>query len=270
MFGMSGHVAGFSPVAFDRLAKKIGVTVLFLSEDQMRLWGDDLIIKTPPLITRGAQAGKRVGEQAISTDFQKIFKVIDRPEVFEAWAREKGGDIWRTGKNGRRYRISAETRRATLMRAEDWHLKHRSKRTGRTFKPKSTAEDAWSGRQPVRREYLKAYLRERQKHVGTLAAGWLPATEFYAGRVGKVTKAPGFVKRQGRRMGFHVSAMSKEGTGYLQGSTSVPWAREKRLQSLVAATSKTRELDMKNQIMKRQKRILAQFNMLGLSGLGTI
>lgn len=260
--GMSSAVAGFDRRQLDKFARDFGLTVKFISEDQMRLWGEDMIRRTPPLGS-GAKINKAVGDAAVAKDFAKIFQAIDQPAVFQTFAKaQSDGDVWRIGKNGRRYRIKPESRGATMPRIENWHKRHRSKKTGRTFAPRFSPNDAWDGRMVVLRPYILKYLKQRQKHVGTLAAGWLPATEYYARRVGKQAKAPGFVKKQARRMGFHVDAMSDTGRGYLQGSTTVPWARKAKLHAVISMTQNTRRRDMQQHILRRMKRMIVQFNSL--------
>ena len=242
-----------------KLSIYVGLSVRDVCYEQKRLWLNDLIRRTAP---------KALGEgkHAVADDITKIFKAVNNPTVLEVWEEELkagGFELTRTTKRGKvaisRKQITASSRSAIAM----IHERHRRKSGSRAGRVKFTRDNqrVWGGKWLVPRKDLKAHLLLKQKHIGKLKAGWLPAAEYYAGKAHGSVKAPEFVRRHGSKYGTHRDTMSWGGSGDMVSSNQITWAGKSRyLKNWIEFTERVRRRDIQNQARKRVDRLVQRFN----------
>ena len=237
------------------LARQVGLTGRTVMLDQMRLWVSDLIRKTPPKTL--AQGRKRVAK-----DINKVFVAVDPHDMHEL----RRGDILfmvHRYKNGGyavekdQYRPSAS--KGTLRR----HHSNLRRKDGRVTEARGGSEAGrntldigrWKfiDKMHIPKRLLKSYIRDTQKHVGTLKAGWMPAALAFNAKV------PNFVKKNARRAGRFTDAMGKDGEGFLLAVNSVPYAPAK-IGKLPAVTAQTRNRDLDRQLKKEFARVIKTEN----------
>ena len=215
----------------EKTAHKYGVDMRSLYYDQMRLWLQDLVKRVPPYPSKNSALGlkkeaQRTGDRAVERDFWKLFK-------------------------------QTMTRRGvSASGAAQIHAQARNKRTGRV--------DGRRKRLPVSFSVFRRIVRESQKHVGTLKAGWVRAAEYFRGKCGGRLTVPAWVRRNmGRAASMYYDRMGRDGNGFLKAVNSVNWASfNKSVGSAIKFTLRIREEDLTKRATYNVKRVAKQINQL--------
>jgi hypothetical protein len=244
-----------------KLSDEVGLTVRELCYEQKRLWLNDLIKKTPPKTLS-------VGRQAVANDVNKIFKAVNNPTVLEVWEdelRAGGYEIDRKLKSGKTVIAKKQLKAQSRAAVADIHARHRIRRgklAGRV-KFKYDSKRIWGGKWLVPKQAINAEIKEKQRHVGKLKAGWLPAAQYYAAKAHGPVKAPGFVKRHGGQFGRYRDTMGKSGSGDMVSTNAVSWAGANAyLKNWIAFTQRARQRDILRHARKRLDQLERRFNAL--------
>lgn len=156
---------------FSRLGRKEMRTVV---REQAGIIVGHLIAVTPPGASKGqamnarggiANSAKKAGEAIIAADIAALFPTTKLKDAMVHGMVDAGFE-WGTGRGKKTVREFAET----VADLERIHKFARSKSTGRV-KTGSTGQNMAVTRAPLR----KAYIKQVQKQVGKLNAGWLRA-----------------------------------------------------------------------------------------------
>jgi len=216
----------------DRIARTYGKTARSVMLDQMRLWMNDLVRKTPPKTLS-------IGRNAVAKGVKKVFVPI-MDELVLSFYRDRFGEQhpeffdvkledmldmhnrWR-GRNGRVRRGPQGTLRFGNMTVP--------------AKPHVSARD------------YRKFLKIKQDHVGSLKTGWLPGVRKFKG------KAPKFVTRHTVQRGTAADKLDKKGNGYLMATNRLIHS-PKKLRALVHATGRTRAKDIGKNLERRLEKML--------------
>ena len=245
----------------DRFATKYGVDARQVMLDQMRLWTIDLIKSFPP---KNSSQGKR----AVKSDIQRIFIPVDSGSfaAVKEWALIVGGqELGRAfkSKTGSVYGVEKRFFDFSGDKIPAHHRRFRTK-DGRVTRAGTFTRDIgrWKFVDKVvtKQSILNRYIKEKQKNVGILKAGWVPALTYFAAVSGGVFKAPVFVKKiaKSKQSGGFVDRFGKDGTGFLEAINSVPWS--KRHKSILNFTLNKRKRDVSRQLKNRLEKLIAQEN----------
>jgi len=206
--------------AVTRLAREWGVEAADIMRYQFALWGQDLVRKQQPQ-AKDARA-------AIERDVRRCFLIP-----------EHGGRI--------------------INPAPDDPAKfHQAARSTVSGKVRADFGKRGSARRLlVSERTARKVIREAQRRVGRVKAGWLPMVVKFRGRT-----PPGYVTRhKGLREGTAVDAMRRDGNGYLMAENRVPYAdRKSRRDSLMTVTQRTRQRDLDRHMEKRNEAFCKWFN----------
>ena len=149
------------------LAKAIGVNVRLVYFDQMRLWLNDLIKRTPP-------KSNSQGKKAVKNDISKLFLGVRDKNVLEYFDDE----FQQRGK------LTSETiinRSGDFSAMSKWHSSKRmtgGSWGGRVRQRQKTTVDYGNGLSFINKMYvpvqsLNKYIKKKQESVGKLKAGWV-------------------------------------------------------------------------------------------------
>lgn len=263
--GIVVDVAAFRK-EIDNFAVKHNVSAKTVMYDQMRLWMQDLIKTFPPRVYSR-------GREAIESDIRRLFVSLDDQDVLDYFAerfgrkpprrmgKKRGGAIQRE-LPGVKFNFTGDQ---GMMRA--WTSANRSKTTGRvkySSHPVATI-GKWTfvSEMYAPARSIKKLIREKQKHVGTLKAGWVPAADFFARKSRAGVRVPGFVRRvkssrSGINFGTYSDEMTDKGTGYLEAVNEVPYAD--RWRGLLHGTVLKRISDLTKNLRKMHKTIIDKEN----------
>ncbi len=221
----------------DKFAKRYGVSAKDVMHDQMRLWVKDLMKVTPP--KTGGQ-----GKKAILRDLRKIMVPMKDSKKLRFYEKTFG-----------RY-VPEYVFNYIGKSLKEWHRGKRD-RTGRVRDVNNAKHKVggytFADKMYVKRSIFNKYLREKQKSVGKLKAGWLPAARLFG------LRAPAWVMKQASIRGSAVDRMKKDGSGFLEAVNSVPWAQEV-IGRWVDFTRRTRVRDLQKHLQKRLDRLGQQFS----------
>jgi hypothetical protein len=236
------------------LAKMSGLTVRDVAYDQMRLWVQDLIKRTPP---KSNPQGKR----AIKNDLLKLFAPAN--EGFAKFLEED-------------YPSGARLPKSVIMnlegnksRMEGFHQKHRSftgSKPGRVRYRASVVAThnnvEFQNKMYVRKRAFNEYLRKVQKKVGQLKAGWKVAAKYYEQKSKGIVNIPHFVDRHiASLLGNKKDTMSVRGSGDLEARNFAPGAgNNPHLKRAVEFTQRLRQRDISVHAEKRMDKLIEQFN----------
>lgn len=231
-----------------RFADQYGLDARDVMLDQHRLWNNDFIRLTPPKTL--AQ-----GRKAVGRDINKLFIPLSSREVLRFFAEEFGTKTSRGGVSAKNTKAAARRNLPGVIfnwdgnpsRIKAWHQKHRRKGSGRVAfrsRPVRTIRDwTFASGMYVPQAKLNKYIRERQRNVGILKAGWIPAANLFGAKI------PAFVRRQGKIAGSAQDAMGRDGSGFFLSVNRVPWNR--KLESIVKLAGRRRERDIEMNLSKR-------------------
>lgn len=223
--------------ALNKLPNKYRTSAKKVMFEQHRFYTEDLMKGTPPMKLS-------IGRQAVSKDLDKIFIPIDKQIVLD-WYSDNFGMVPKSA--GKKVRSAVRGRLAGDGVIFNWNGDkarmrgfHEAMRTGRNkgvqFKSKDvsvgkglkfgTGMYASSGK-------INSYKRERQKSVGKLKAGWVPAARHYG------SKIPAWISKQSVKMGSWNDKIDDKRVNYMLTSTnSTPWAPRKLRALMMFATGK--------------------------------
>lgn len=102
------------------------------------------------------------------------------------------------------------------------------------------------------------YLRELLTHVGKLKASMNAGVKLFSRLSNASPSIPSFVARHGDQYSDATDAMTKEGAGYLEARSYLPWAG--RFDSLVRFEAALREKDLRTNFEKRMLRLSERWN----------
>jgi len=217
----------------EQLAFASGKTVEDVARDQMRLWLNDLIKRTPPFPKGNTGKGnsidaRRTGEGAVESGFSEIF--------WPVFPRRKGNNLTAL----------------VLSGILNVHKKSRDIR-GRTRR--NTAKKI-----AAHRSDLKKAIRQVKKHVGRLKAGWLGAADQLKTKTPGRVIAPVWVKRHNERGSYRES-----GRGFLDfdavAQNKVDYASLRGgMRSIIAFTQKIRQRDLDRKIQIALRKDVNNFN----------
>jgi hypothetical protein len=116
----------------------------------------------------------------------------------------------------------------------------------------------FSDKQYVPGPVFRRFLKSRQKHVGQLKAGFVPAVDYFAGKTAGRSVVPAYV-RNAPQKGQAVDAATPSGDGYILLHDQVPYAS--RLVNLVVGTAQNRtEAYMEKTTPKQMDKVVERFN----------
>jgi len=250
-----GNVRG----KLEKLAKKAGVSVGFVCEDQLRLWTADMLRKTPP---EKLSEGRATVEAGVA----ELFRPLETQAAFEHWKerlQKQSSDLITYTKRGK-MRISRQQMKAeSLRQMRTIHKAARTRRGGVSKRRaiKRAGNLAFSGELPVSQANYRAFLRQKQKMIGWLKAGWLPAHEYYARRVHAASKGSAWVRRHSRPKGYPQGQINKDGNGFVAAVNAVAYANTRISQDrLVELTQGARQRDLVRGGFKRMADLTERFN----------
>ena len=232
-----------------QLTRATGITVSDVVNDTMRLACINAIKFTAPSGTdssRGlkpsASRAKKQGFDRVEKDIRKVFINADNAELIADWDLVgMGAHAFRMQRGGV-YAVDSDfyLKRYNEGDFRKHHERHRLPKSGRVTTARGGSE---SGRNTknigrwkfvahvhARDKHIKRYIRLRQKKVGQLKAGWLPALRVFASRTHGKVVAPAWVKKQDK-MGHVQGHVNKRGSGTVVAVNTVPyWSAKKREQ----------------------------------------
>jgi len=104
----------------------------------------------------------------------------------------------------------------------------------------------------------RSYLRELLTHVGKLKASMNAGVNLFSRLSNAAGSTPSFVSRHGERYSAAKDAMTKDGGGYLEARSYLPWSG--RFDSLVRFEASLREKDLSTHFEKRMRRLADRWN----------
>lgn len=251
-----------------RFAQQHVIDEKFVCRDQLRLWALSLVRGTPPGRPGDTFAIQRKkGFEKVERDIARVFLSIEGGQIASAWS----GPGVPSGHAAIRFtsgHVVAVPQEQFDMNVSDERMKEHYKKywdpaTGKVRGHRVKHDDGnWTvldGFVTDARN-VRRFTKTQQRKVGILKAGWMPATEYYARLTGgKTTSAPKWVSAQSHRSGLGAEHWSG-GDGYVSGTNLVPWANRNVSGSLLNATARIREKDLRVQAIKRYSRLIERAN----------
>jgi len=243
-------------VKLEKLAKKAGVSVGFLADDQMRLWLNDIMKQAaPPTLAKG--------RKAIKADIGRLFVPIDNATFLMDWKEEavaRGGDIYRTTKRGKK-KVSAEKlKAASLARMARIHRRNRRQKDGRVKLRNRDRQEAFNGKFLVPKTMFNKYLTSTYKKVGFLKSRFGKAAIHYAARTRGGTPAyKNWIKKH--IPGGSFSGKITAGTGFIRSTNDATFAAKQMLsKAWWFKTERKRQRDLTRGGFKRMSDLTRRFN----------
>ena len=257
--------------ALAKLDPALGVTVRDIANDQMRLWLLSLVKLTPPskaLFGGGMPSGLKgkgdiaIGKRAVSGDLMDLFHGVmastKSKDIGDGMVKITTSDdaVWTT-------RVVNWSRDASESELERYHKSKRNRRNHvvrlGVRKSRNVTGLTDVNRKHVKRVVLNRYIKNVQKRVGTLKAGWIPALTHYANLAKKPFTPPAWARKLQLR-GTHGGRISDRGTGMIESTNTIPYMSEKMRDSAIAATQRIRELDMQKHLTTRVNQVAKRFS----------
>jgi hypothetical protein len=253
-----------------------GVTAQWILRDVGRVLGNALVELTWP-----REPGSRMphksglwsgaeGKRAVEADVRKLFVPLDEPAIIK-WMDEQFGEGAAT-KQGRvkgkknRNRVAAILPGASFNwsgdpgKMNELYQRHRG-RNGRVRHKAARVNIGpfeFADKQYVPGTAFRRFVRERQRNVGALKAGFVPALAYFAGLTGGRAMIPAYLQKV-KQQGSHADAVTKKGDGYILLHDQVPYAA--RLVNLIIQTAQNRtEAYMEKVTPAQMDKIVQRFN----------
>ena len=210
--------------------------------DTMRLWLNNMMKFLPP------KSGKQ-GKDAVKRDIQQLFYGVENKGVMEFFAEDMKPHLPTS---------VIMNRDGNMNRMKTWHKRHRDKRGRVQFHKRVVATvGKWQfvNGMYIPKRVLNKYIRATIKKVGTLKAGFIRASEYYAGKSKGKARIPAFVRKQTNAGGRYKDRLRKSGGGSVSATNTVPWAAASRpMREAVKITERIakRFLIKKTKIMARE------------------
>jgi len=241
--------AGRLPIQLGALARLMGLTVRDVAYDQMRLWVQDLIRRTPP-------KSKGQGQKAINRDLNKLFAPAN-PGFVNFLEEDYHGE----GRLPSSVKMNLE---GNQSRMRGFHQRNRNQSGRVRYKAGVVATHGniqFQNKMYVPAKTFRDYLKSVQKGVGKLKAGWIRSGLYYAQKAHGPMKIPSWVSAQAQKLGDKTDAMKPSGNGFIEARNYAPGAgNNKSLKRWVALTWRTRQRDIEKHADKRVDKIINQFN----------
>ena len=243
-------------IKLEKLAKKAGVTVGFVADDQMRLWLNDIMKQAaPPTLAKG--------RKAIRADVDRLFVPIDDATFLMDWKEDaiaRGGDIYRTTKRGKK-KVSAEKlKAASIARMARIHRRNRRKKDGRVKLRNRDRQEAFNGKFLVPKPMFNKFLTSLYKKVGFLKSRFGKAALHYAARTKGGTPAyKNWIRKHipGGSFGGRIVA----GTGKISSTNDATFAAKQMLsKAWWFKTERKRQRDLTRGGFKRMADLTKRFN----------
>jgi hypothetical protein len=228
----------------ETVARQTRQSTVELMNDVMRLWSIDLMRETWP-------KSASVGKKAVLEQISAIFTPYDK-ETESSWiATDKGGAnigmAFKT-KTGAVYSVPhllVDTS-SSQSKVADYHQSQRDKRSGRVRR--SVGKRNWKvgnwefvDKFHATQASIQTLIKEKQAHVGRLAAGWVAAASHYGVTI------PGWISRHGGSEGSFKDALDTTNLkGTLEASNNVPYAGRKLGQEWLDFLLRKRVSDLTN------------------------
>jgi hypothetical protein len=249
-----------------QMADDWGVDVKFLCEDQARLWALDLVKKTGGDPGSSVSSQRNVQKQAMSGDIRNVF--TSDGNVTEIRQTNQNENIVFFAGGGVAFLKSGDDVRSTgvggMASIHDPMRTRRFKRVPRREPIVYESGKPYINKKMAKRTALNRYIRDRQKKIGTLKAGWLRAVYYYAGRTsGSQGSFPNWLTNNFSSAAGgsgHSDSMSRRGHGFLKAINTVPWSSDQIRQATISATGRVRQRDMMSKAERRKQRIVNQYN----------
>ena len=255
-----------------KLSKDSGITVQFVCHEQMRLYGQRMIIVTQPRVGRKGtlvegQQARTVGERRVELDINKI--LVGTDDSLQEWQPlEINGLTFqrvRDRTTGASWGVQLHLweRSASESTIRGVHEASRNKR-GRV-KPSGPRQTKIGGFPFINTLHVpvaakKEYIRARQAAVGTLKAGWVDGVMFYAKLVRAKPRIPKWIKAKAVGKGTHGGKVNVAGRGEISITNIVSYAGAKIPQQVVDAERRRRQRDILKQLPKRMDKLVKRFN----------
>jgi|TARA_Y100000034_G_C6868839_1_gene396345 hypothetical protein len=243
-------------VKLEKLAKKAGVSIGFLADDQMRLWLNDIMKQAAP-------STLAKGRKAIRADIDRLFVPIDNATFLMDWKEDavaRGGDIFRTTKRGKK-RVSAEKLKAqSIARLARIHRRNRRKKDGRVKLRNRDRQEAFNGKFLVPKSLFNKYLTSVYKRVGFLKSRFGSAALHYATRTRGGTPAyKNWIRKH--IPGGSFSGKIVAGVGEIRATNDATFAAKQMLsKTWWRKTERKRQRDLTRGGFKRMKDLTRRFN----------
>lgn len=256
-----------------KAAEALGVTFSWLLRDQMRLLCQDMLKITAPSkkVIRASSGSpdwpsdKKIGENAVSYDLNKIFLSIDSRDRLEN-IKMAGlpATIFRA-KSGAVYGIEQGLVSLSGSEMPRHHEKYRSKSTGRVSsagqRDRKIGRWKFINKMAVTKSSFNRYLHKKQKDVGKLKASWVRPLKIYQQKVGGRASVPGWINKHASVYPATISeTMAGQNLVSITVINSANMIRRKIDASALSSAMRTRQKDLNGQVIKRKDRIVAQFN----------
>jgi hypothetical protein len=253
-----------------------GVTAQWILWEVGRTLGNALVELTWPrepdskMPHKSGKWAAAEGKRAIEADIRKLFVPLDEPaiikwmdEQFGRKSHSKGGKL--AGKK-RQNAVAALLPGASFNwsgdpgKMSELYQRHRG-RNGRVRHKAARVNIGpfeFTDKQYVPGPAFKRFVKERQRNVGALKAGFVPALAYFAGKTGGPATIPAYLQKVQQR-GSHADAVTKKGDGYILLHDQVPYAA--RLVNLTIQTAQNRtEAYMEKVTPKQMDDLVRRFN----------
>lgn len=225
--------------------KAAGLTVRHLAWDVMANACNNIVKLSPPRTSSGGSWNEqlKLGEKSLADDLHRLFHYPETTKYI----------VFRNLYDGKLYlRMKADD--AVVQLPDDAlvaaggmrgiHERNRTRRGRVVAKPPPYFAQPWD---------LRAYIKARQQSVGKLKSGWQPAANYFASRVRKRWKYPGWITRHSEP-GQAIDQVSQDGNGYLQADNNAPHAGAIRRDALTWVSKKAAR-DIDKWLPKRAEKI---------------
>jgi hypothetical protein len=253
-----------------------GVAAQWILWDIGRVIGNALVELTWPrepgsrLPHKSGKWSEAEGQRAVEADVRKLFVPLDEPAIIQ-WMDEQFGK-GATTKGGRVKGAKRQNRIAALLpNAEfNWsgdsgkmvelYQRHRD-RNGRVRHKAARVNIGpfeFADKQYIPGPAFRRFVRERQRNVGALKAGFVPALAYFAAMTGGRASIPAYLQSV-KQHGTHADAVTPQGDGYIILHDQVPYAE--RLVNLIIRTAQNRtEAYMEKVTPAQMDKIVQRFN----------
>jgi len=252
-----------------QLSDALGLSVRDIARDAMRTGCASAVVETFP-------HKKSDGSNAIERDLHRIFwpigknKIAPGRSIIKNWnPKNAGGDVARAFKlaNGAvvyadrsSYKPSGST--SELRRFHESHRGSRGRVRGKLRKFK-VGTMTFSPKIFMKPGAFNSYKRERQKGVGKLKSGWLPALRYFE----RVTfskgssRVPPWVKRhEAGADGSWIDTIGEDGSGSMSARNNAAGWIDSRRQGLESHVQKLMSTYLMDHMDKRKDSIVKRFN----------
>jgi len=243
--------------------KTQGVSAEFAGRDMMRVFCNNLVDMTFP-------KSRKIGVEHIDNDLNKVFAVLDSPEVVGYFNAAFGDGTYTKGGKLKGKKRQAEMKRRVPGAVFNWqgnqgHMKgwhSRYRKRGKVWKKSSAAtrRGPWTfgDEMYIPRTAFNRYRRTVLKSIGKVKAGWADAAAYFAKVTGGRLIMPAFVRKQQDKRGTFYDGFD-DGEGFGTATNLIPYASRMTRYFLKAAELRTDEYSRK--ATKRQiEKIVERFN----------